>query len=429
MSYNIHEIEYLKDDRVQGFHIDTPAVEHIYSGYTMPLSGWLVGRKIDFKLLEITIDSSDTSYSIVSFPLSIERADVLEHFQDATIDPLCGFSTRLPILGLPQDTRLSIVAITTTEQAIPVAKIRLTRSHLKTGFQPKLQPIIITTIGRTGSTWLMQLLAKHPAIAVVQQHPYETFALEYWLHLVTQQLLTIDQRLTPVDQQRFSRDFLSNDNRQSWFNAAYADQVINFCQKSIENYYLSVAEEQKLASPRFFAEKIPYFSGKGNTTWRLLSSTVRELYPEAKEIVLVRDFRDMVLSALHFGVKDRSTDFIEKEKPTAYLNVTKEVAEFSAYYKQNHDRTYLLHYEDLLLNTTSTLRSLFTSLSLPCSDDILDLVTQTAPSADESSSRQHITSQSTGNSVARWKRELSPELQNKYTNIFKYNLQLFGYDI
>ncbi|MES9861121.1 MAG: sulfotransferase [Candidatus Thiodiazotropha sp. LLP2] len=428
MSYKILDIKTTKDSRIRGFHLDTPILDSSNSGYKIHLSGWILANEAGIKQLEITSNRDNASYSIHYCTLSVERPDVAGHFRDDTINPLCGFSTSMMTLGLPQNADLSIIAITHDDQTFPVANLKLERTPTRTEFQAKLQPIIITTIGRTGSTWLMQLLAKHPTIVVSDQHPYETFALEYWLHLVSQQLLSPQQGLSLVDQQRFNRDFLSNETRHTWFNERYYSQVMSFCQAAVENYYFSIAEEQEVDTPQFFAEKIPYFSGEGSTTWRQLSSAVRELYPESKEIVLVRDFRDMVLSALHFGAKGKSSNEIEKEKLTAYQNVSKEVAEFSAYYKQNHNNTYLLHYEDLLLNTTSTLRSLFTSLSLPCSDKILGMVTQDTHKVPESH-RQHITSQSVEKSVARWKRELAPQQQSEYTNIFKSNLRLFGYDI
>jgi hypothetical protein len=356
------------------------------------------------------------------------RPDVVNHLQDDSINPLCGFSTDLITLGLPDKTHLSINAITEQERTIPLVHINIQCSTTVTDFKPKLQPIIVTTLGRTGSTWLMQLLAKHPSIIVAGQHPYETFALEYWLHFVSQQLLSPHQGLSPVDQKRFDRDFLANQPLQTWFHEVYYKQVISFCQEAIDSYYNTLTREQSAPSTQFFAEKIPYFSGDGSTTWRQLSAATRELYPEMREIVLVRDFRDMVLSALHFGAKDKSSDEIEQQKSTACDNVTKEVAEFSAYYRQNRANTYLVRYEDLLLNTKETLKDLLESLSLPCNDEILRSVSDNRQTATKLN-KQHITSKSVEKSVARWKRELNPQQQKVYTSKFRYDLNLFGYDL
>lgn len=273
----------------------------------------------------------------------------------------------------------------------------------------------------------MQLLAKHPSIIASNQHPYETFALEYWLHLVNHQLHSPHTFLSPIDQQRFERDFMSNEQQRNWFQEKYYKKGLYFCQQAIEDYYHQIGVQQDKNNMSYFAEKIPYFAGAETTTWRQLSLVVRELYPYAREIILVRDFRDMVLSALHFGARDNATIDLESEKPTAYLNVTNEVSEFSQYYKCYQKNALLVRYEDLLLDTTSTLREIFTYLSISASDESVDAISCHIPQVDQSH-QQHITSKSVSHSIQRWKRELIPQLQYKYTNAFRDNLNLFGYD-
>jgi hypothetical protein len=427
LPYKILSIQSVNDSRIIGFHLDTPTTSHADSSNEVLLSGWIVTLNEPVSHVDIKVYSGDVSCCIHTCPLTVARPDVVEHLLDHRIDPRCGFSTSLMTLGLPHNTRLSIHGITVSEEDIPLCQIHLLRSSVCSDFNPRLQPIIVTTLGRTGSTWLMQLLAKHPSIIVADQYPYETFALEYWLHLVSKHLMSPHQMLSTVDQKRFNRDFHSTLSRQSWYHEAYYTQVLEFCQQSIDNYYLSIAENQNISSPHFFAEKIPYFSGDGSTTWRQLGSAVRELYPQAKEIILVRDFRDMVLSALHFGAKQRDLAEIERQKPTAYQNVTKEVAEFSAYYKLHRNNTHLIRYEDLLLETTTTLKALFSELSIPNDDEILAKITRNKHQVSESH-QQHITSRSVDESVQRWKNELTPQLQGKYTDMFKYDLNLFGYD-
>ncbi|MCU7878249.1 MAG: sulfotransferase [Candidatus Thiodiazotropha sp. (ex Lucinoma borealis)] len=149
---------------------------------------------------------------------------------------------------------------------------------------------------------------------------------------------------------------------------------LHFCQQAIEDYYHQICIQQNAHKASYFAEKIPYFAGTGTTTWRQLSLVVRELYPDAREIVLVRDFRDMVLSALHFGARENTSRDLESEKATAYLNVTNEVSEFSQYYKCRQNNTLLVRYEDLILDTSSTLKAIFTYLSISDSDDIVDAI-------------------------------------------------------
>ncbi|MEW8505772.1 MAG: sulfotransferase [Candidatus Thiodiazotropha sp.] len=428
MPYEILDIESAADHKLRGVHIDSPSQIGNESGNLIEIAGWVVAAHEAIARIDVNIESGNTSSCIQSCPLDIERPDVVNHFQDPGIDAKCGFSASLLTIGLPETVRLSLYAITESDRQIAIAFISLRRRSASTWFQPKLQPIVVTTLGRTGSTWLMQLLAKHPDIVVADQHPYETFALEYWLHLVSQQLSAPWHSLSEVDRKRFNRDFIDNRRRQAWFDGTYYDQVLRFCQEAVENFYLGIAEDQGDGPVRFFAEKIPYYSGDGSTTWRQLGPAVRELYAEAREIVLVRDFRDMVLSALHFGAHGKSDEQVEREKSKAYHNVNKEVAEFSAYYKLHRSNTYLVRYEDLLVNTGQTLKTLFDNLSIPNDDDIMKKILEKKSVVAESH-QSHITSKSIENSLARWKRELTPQLQYEYTDWFKEDLNLFGYEI
>ncbi len=408
--------------------MDTPQAEQTDTGNKIPVSGWVVPSHEPITHVEIREHDRNVSYCIHRCPLNVDRPDVVDHYQDPTLSPRCGFSTQLMELGLPEHAELTLHAITESGEEIPVLRLNLERSVCRSGFTPELRPVIVSTLGRTGSTWLMQLLSKHPAIVVTDQHPYETFALEFWLHLMTQQLVSPENQLSAVDRRRFQRDFLTRPQSKAWFDHDYHRQVLRFCQQSIEDYYLSEAQTQGVENARYFAEKIPYFSGEGNMTWRQLGGAVRELYPDALEIVLVRDFRDMILSALHFGAKDRDPAAVEREKPTAYLNVVKEVSEFSAYYQLNRNNTLLVRYEDLLLDTRTTLERILKSLGIPCDSKTLNGITCDKHGVAVEH-KQHITSKSIAQSVQRWRSELTPQQQENYTEMFAQELQLFGYEL
>ncbi|MET0067252.1 MAG: sulfotransferase [Candidatus Thiodiazotropha sp.] len=428
MPYQIIDSQGISDRRIKGFHLDTPLPGQSDSANKITIAGWILSASEAFTHVEIREHDRGTSYCIQRCPIAVERPDVVNHYQDHSLTPRCGFSSQLMLLGLPQRAELSLHAITESGEGIPFLRLNLERKVLVSDFSPRLRPVIVTTLGRTGSTWFMQLLSKHPSVVVADQHPYETFALEFWLHLVTQQLVSPENLLSPVDQKRFQRDFVALPERKLWFDQEYHRQALRFCQQSIENYYLSVAQAQGAASTQFFAEKIPYFSGEGNMTWRQLGAAVRELYPDALEIVLVRDFRDMILSALHFGAQDKSPSDLEKEKSTAYLNVVKEVSEFSAYYQQNRSNTLLVRYEDLMLDTQAILKRVFQSLGVACDAQTMDHIIRDKHAVAQEH-KQHITSKSIAQSVQRWRSELTPQLQDRYTEMFEQQLQLFGYDI
>src|SRR5262249_33045482 len=67
------------------------------------------------------------------------------------------------------------------------------------------------------------------------------------------------------------------------------------CQKQVDDFYSAVAAKQDRSRAVYFVEKyVPN---------RIVPGVVLELYPRAKEIVLIRDFRDMVVSIFSFSKK------------------------------------------------------------------------------------------------------------------------------
>jgi hypothetical protein len=43
---------------------------------------------------------------------------------------------------------------------------------------------MVTSLGRTGTTLLVSLLASHPAVVAHRTYPYEIFPAKYWLHML-----------------------------------------------------------------------------------------------------------------------------------------------------------------------------------------------------------------------------------------------------
>ena len=58
------------------------------------------------------------------------------------------------------------------------------RSPLRTGFEPSIEPIVLTALGRTGSTAVTRLLAAHPAVAAYRPFEYEPRVVTYWIDVL-----------------------------------------------------------------------------------------------------------------------------------------------------------------------------------------------------------------------------------------------------
>src|SRR5262249_9776644 len=82
---------------------------------------------------------------------------------------------------------------------------------------------------------------------------------------------------------------------QTWLGAGAVESVALLLQSQVERLYSELATEAGRPSARYFVEKVlPY---------QVFPDLLSELYPEAREIILVRDFRDLLCSVLAFNEK------------------------------------------------------------------------------------------------------------------------------
>ena len=183
------------------------------------------------------------------------------------------------------------------------ATLRLRREPLRSGFEPQVQPLVLSSLGRSGSTWLMKMFAAHPEIVMMRRFPYESSAGEVLDardegavrprqpgavrasgHLPFRPLVGGQQPLL-----RRAGDRRSRAGARGWARE-HVERLARFFQETVEQWYLTVARSQGQEAPRYFAEK---------HLWpNFLPMLIRELYPGAREVFLVRDFRDVACSAL-----------------------------------------------------------------------------------------------------------------------------------
>ena len=86
----------------------------------------------------------------------------------------------------------------------------------------------------------------------------------------------------------------------------------------------------------------------------------------------------------------------------------------------------LVRYEDLILNPYKELKRIFKYIDVDAEPMIINAVIEQANKQDPLL-QQRRTSHSEQESVGRWKRDLSPELQEAVNAIFQEQLQAFGY--
>ena len=161
---------------------------------------------------------------------------------------------------------------------------------------------MLSSLGRSGSTWLMKMFAAHPEIVTMRRFPYESSAGKYWMHamkvLSDPANLELSAHLDTFHSDRwwagsnpyFDAPAIDDPERGAWLGREHVERLARFFQETVEQWYLTVARSQGQEAPRYFAEK---------HLWpNFLPMLIRELYPGAREVFLVRDFRDVACSAL-----------------------------------------------------------------------------------------------------------------------------------
>jgi hypothetical protein len=309
------------------------------------------------------------------------------------------------------------------------------RRPLETGYAPRLQPLLVNSFGRTGTTLLMRMLAAHPAVVVYDRPPYEVRGGKYWMHVLKTLAAPTDARkrvgapmefhLEPLaagGNPFYSATFAAWPEVEAWSGSAYVEDLAAFCQRSTDGWYLATAaaQGQALAPLVYFAEK--HFP---DAYPRLM----RDLYPGARELFLVRDFRDMIASMQAYNARNGAGDFGRDKAGSdeawlAYLRQNFLV--LRAAWRDRGEPGSLVRYEDLVRDPAATVPPLLTFLGL---DAAPETVASLSAAADAPELRGHGTTGSPEESIGRWRIDLSPEMRRAVEETFGDLLREFGYEI
>ena len=347
----------------------------------------------------------------------------------------CGFTLLVDTLGLPQRFEFRLRAALSDGSRVKVATIGGERRALTTGYAPRLQPLVVTSLGRMGTTVLMRMLAAHPGVVAYDRPPYEARGGKYWLHVLKTLAAPTDPRkrvgapmefhLEPLaagGNPFYSAAFAAWPQVEAWSGSTYVTELAAFCQRSIDGWYLATASAQGQAEDAlvYFAEK--HFPD-------VYPRLMRELYPGAQELFLVRDFRDMIASMQAYNARKGFGDFGREsaQSDATWLDeLRRGVVALRDAWRDRGEPGSLVRYEDLVRDPAATLPSLLASLGLDAAPQtVASLIT----AADAPELRGHGTASSPDASIGRWRNDLSVELRLAVEETFGDLLQEFGYEV
>jgi hypothetical protein len=416
--------------KVRSFALDAPRIGG-RDVYDVEFAGWVVGDGQPVTGIEI----HQGGVVIRRTPLDQQRPDVARQFPEAPAAATAGFRTWTSVVGLEPEADLQLRAVLADGSRARIGAVRLRHRPVQSGFEPTLQPLMLTTMGRAGTTWTMRLLSEHPEIVIHRWHPYELRTARYWWHM----LKTLAEPRDPYNSAQ-SEQFQTNKHwigynpfypepiavtpgLGEWMGRDYVEDLARFCQRSAEQTYLRIAAGQGQTNVKYMAEKhradyLPWL--------------VWELYPRAKEIFLVRDFRDVYSSMLAYNTKFGRRAFgpphIQTDEEFAQFLRNTTIRNLSRSWPKRQDRAHLIRYEDLISRPREILRGVIDYLELDASDATIEGMLQRA-SAENPEMKQHITSSDVSTSLGRWRTSLSPQLQSVANSTFGDVLEQFGYAV
>jgi hypothetical protein len=416
-------------DRLSGFHLfvrnrslDSPTLHSSHDSLTLQFTGWASGDKPYTSIGLYDIQGIELHRA----PVDIPRPDVVAKRRNIPL--ACGFSFPFTCVGPPLTT-YQLIAFTADGEAKTLYRITLRIAPLPVA-PLSIAPLMLTSLGRSGSTWVMGLLARHPDIIAHDPHRFDSRIASYWAHVFATLSHPRSHRQSLIPQELgndlwwvsgpLPPDAVMPDPPVARF--VEHDTVIataDFCLRRIDAFYHHLAATLNRPIPPLFIEKFDP---------RLARITLRNLCPNAREIVLLRDPRDTLCSVLAFNKKRGYASFGREAvgSDEDYIRWYAGPLSLLRYTLDTPSRPVtVLRYEDLIRQPRETLRSLLTALSLDASEattanllahpdsDILDL---------------HRTTASPGASVARWKTDLPQSLRAAVRTHLDPLLLALGYE-
>jgi Sulfotransferase family len=283
-----------------------------------------------------------------------------------------------------------------------------------------LGAILITAPGRSGTTLMMSRLSRSRQICIAEIHPFEVRLISYWstvanilagkadyAHSMHPDKLRGDGfkvGSNPFSHEDFIRVFGQRGLNSEYFNTYVPQQLQDLSRRMILEYYLRVRDDQTEAPARFFAEK-------NDNLERVPRLFARTLFPGLKEVVLIRDPRDLLCSHMAY---------FQNDQELALQHLTLATRELMRIKREESDSVLLVRYEDMILDARPTFARVGSYLgveSLFVPDD----------ASEKSSFGAHGTSASPEASIGRWRSQLAPEQQALCNETWRIFLAEFQY--
>jgi len=391
------------------------------------VQGWALNTANSNQSIDILIFLNGSAISRTTANLS--RPDVAANWQLPSA--LHGFSAPIPRFLDPAVAHHIQVKFADTSQLIPNGErtfppldddniaTRLAATH-----ELVLSPLFLTHMPRSGSTMCMALLHRHPSIVVAERYPFEVKPATYYARAA--RLLTepgnhetsaspteftrssVHLGFNPFNHLSFDSVFRDGQLRDDFFERSSRKALFDVFRSLSTDYYRHLAADQMKYAARYYAEKC---EAQGSTR-----NSIMTLFPNASEILLIRDPRDVLCSTLSYFKQSTGEDWVR--------NLQNGCETIRQIVSEQRKRTLVVKYEALVFDQLATLKTLARFL------DIVDVdcAWSDGPILDSKIFKEHATTGSPEESVGRWKADLSGSQKEACAMAFSKFLLEFGYN-
>jgi hypothetical protein len=358
------------------------------------------------------------------------RADIAAAFPEVSHGEPCGFRIPISAVDLRQEFELAVVARGPGDLRARVAEVAGERATLPTGGNELIQPLMVNTIGRSGSTWLVWLLSCLSEAVAFSPWARDARVGTYWTSVL--QALSRPQSYLaqlvpgPLERRNWWTDrpdlrfgIGGDPELEAWLGGEAIESLVGLCRARIDAFYARLGEAGE--RPRYFVEKyLPY---------QLAPDLLAEMYPGAREVILVRDFRDMLCSVIAFNRKRGYDAFgradVGSDAEYVETTVANSARRLLRRLRERGGEAHLVRYEDLIREPGEALGGIMRYLGLDADEDAVATVLERA---EAQSLDEHRTTSKASESIDRWKRDLSPELAQVCAEVLDPVLTEFGYE-
>ena len=409
--------------------LDGPAEGGGSDTHNFEVVGWALGEEARGEAVRVV----NGGQVIAEVAPNEARADIARAYPGVEGAESSGFRALVRATELESEFSLDVVAGLEGGGSFPLATVHGERSKLAPARTPALNPLMLTTIGRSGSKWLAWLLSCHPAVVGFQPLVFEPRLATYWM-TVFRAHSAPKSYLRQIHAERWDepRWWLGDGagampaplalEMGEWLGSEGVDNLAALCQQQVEAFYLEVGRRCEKPEARYFAEKFLLDP--------ILLDLTAEVFPGARELILVRDFRDRLSSVFAWNEMrgERGFGHDAEMSQAEYLveRVRGDAEGLLSRWRRKGDDALLVRYEDLILEPGQTLAAILRFLDVDAGEDAVAATLELANRPNELLDG-HKTVSDPARTIGRWRRDLPAELAAECNEILAPVLAEFGY--